>query len=133
MEEKYSLKEYFKGKIDWKFYNAILDRLMRYEDEEISCEIDIVLNTIIGNSYVVFKYKDSMGEYSEYIGDEDKYKNFIRRLDIDNGSFEFRVIIKEGWAAQEFLEEFNCEKYGYSNIEYTLIRLGYVKIAPNNQ
>ena len=58
-----SNKEFFNGKIDWKFFNYLLDGLTKYEDTNVECRI-----LILTYGLPFFNYNQSKGyiEIEEY-------------------------------------------------------------------
>ena len=38
-----NIKDYLKDKIDWKFFNALMDKLTKYEDRGIDCSLTVYL------------------------------------------------------------------------------------------
>lgn len=102
---KKQLQEYFNGVIDWKFFNALRDRLLKYEDKGIECEISI--NIMIGTSvYLLFIYDADRLAYSNNIND-----NTIKSYE-QNGLF-YCIYIPNNKSSKEFATLFNPHKYDY--------------------
>lgn len=67
---------YFKERIDWKFYNYLLDKATKYADEGYNINVSV---------FVAAKYKDEITYFSE-VYDGSVYTG----RDIDNGVGHYR-------------------------------------------
>lgn len=68
-------KEYFKNKIDWRVYNAILDACLELEDNDIYYTLCIEVNCGDNLYHIIYRY--------------DKASNFDGYIDYDNRSHIF--------------------------------------------
>ena len=67
-----TISEFFKDKINWKFYNLLRDKLTTLEDDGVMCYIKVGLPRSIQNDEVKFSYY-TIFQYSYKSGDIGTY------------------------------------------------------------
>ena len=67
-----TISEFFKEKINWKFYNFLRDKLTPLEDNEVMCYIKVSLPRSIENGEAKFSYY-TIFQYSYKSGDTGTY------------------------------------------------------------
>lgn len=126
-------EQYFKDKIDWKFYNALLDRAVKYEDMGIYCAIRIYAyrhNT--KSRLLVLEYTNYKMRYSDasahiiavYMRGK---HDIIYNIKLDHKKIDTKKY------TDEIMSEFNSEKYGFGKMRNGHQSIDYYKLAPNNQ
>lgn len=124
--EFFSVESYMKDKIDWKFFNAILDRLVKYKDIGINCQINVEGD--VGNECLsVFKYREGEFYYSSFFGGQENVDNFIERFKKHGSKLNYLVIIQDRISIENFYERFACEKYGYESVLHFVTQVEYSK------
>lgn len=123
-------EQYFKDKIDWKFYNALLDRLIKCEDDEIKCELEVRENYSedMDNYRIIYLYKQGTEQYmNHYVTNTDISKHEKYGLNL-----VYTMWIYSREYLTKFAKEFKCDRYGYKLEDEATFSLTYKKLEKHD-
>ena len=99
---------YFRNEVDWKFFNALRDRILKYEDVgTLDCDISVEFKLDKGY-YRIFRYKSDVLTFRHL---NDTINHFV-----NNGSQLFYCIfLNDSDCLTELINSFSvyAQKYGY--------------------